>query len=208
MPPVFDFELEGLLTRDQAIQLVGPLKQPLANCWQFAWRDWDALPEEFRARVSASPIARANVLNALAVSYAKELLPAGVGIEPCDDLHFFKIYVTQGPLAAVLRFNGLGRDGAVHNINSSDQKHDYFCNLPIAGLRNDVTRLTVGYSVDPSKSRIQDITISLQIGEDLIYDIPIDDEHIEQLPVPEPAPPSAPTATRVTMKGQRKAKEG
>lgn len=181
---LFGFAVEGLLTEEQTTELVRPLASPLVACWYRAWKGWKAIPEDLRIRINQSPTARANVVNALATSYAKELLPEIDSIEICEDLQFFKFYIGD---TAVLRLKRLDDDRLARNFSTEQQKL-WYAHRHIEGIKDGATRLTVGYVLDAAQQEIKEVLVTLQLKNDLVYAIRLDDPAVLVRLPEQPAP--------------------
>ena len=104
---------------------------------------------------------RASIISDFTRENAKLLLGSMDGVEPNEDLGFFKIYVNG---MAVLRFKRIGSDGIARNLRT-DQQIDYYNDVPIRGLHRG-TRMTAGYLLNATETEIADIRITRQFGRD------------------------------------------
>ena len=110
-------------------------------------------------------------------------------IEVCDKLGVFAILVKRKLL---LRFNGVDRDFIVRNTKrGTERKSAYFRQEPIPGL-GSTTRLTVGCLPTPTRSDVQAVVLSCQVGDSLHYAFRIDDGDDAVLPLPKPSTPPQP----------------
>lgn len=192
--PLFSFVTEDLIAENEARRITEPFWEDLNGVWCSAWKRWTSFAEEDRARLSEVPYAPPVVLNALAQSFARECFAGreDEGLVECTAIpHVFAFYIKPHVL---LRFNGLGRDFVVHNTTNSDLKDAYFRQVPIPGIDNAATRLTVGYVTNEARTDLACVAISLQHDCDLVYRIIIDGSDEGTLPIPTPAIAPAPVA--------------
>jgi hypothetical protein len=200
MSYLFDFWPEQLLTKDEAHALLEPFFQGLVRCWREAWREWENLSGDFRGKLH--PRDRAGILHSLAIAQAKLIFADVPGVQICQELGFFKLYIGD---RAVLRLKRLGRDHLARNIKTKQQRK-YYWHYSVAGVREGCTRLTVGYSLDVSGTTMEQVLVSLQIGLDnLLYSFLIESEpQIQTIPI---SPIPEDQKPKVRAKGTRKAKE-
>jgi hypothetical protein len=175
------------------------------NVWHAAWEDWLLLPEEARGKMV--PTTRANVVHDFAVDRAKAAFREVEGSRICEHLGFFKLYVGEdGDLQAVVRLKRLWLpDYLARNIETEQQRR-YYHHRRIDGIRDGVTRLTVGYVLNTAQTEIKEVACSLQYGlEQLIYAFTLDAEPtVTQIPIA-PLPPDVRPAVRAKGKAPKKA---
>jgi hypothetical protein len=192
---LFEFALEDLIDEEQARELIQPFRKDCVEVWKLSWERWGNWNEDDRRRLCETPTARPSVLNAFAQSFAKDLFNGmeGKGIESCDAIPgVFAFYIHQ---KALIRFNGLGSDFTVRINGASKLKRAYLNQEPLPKLLNSATRLTVGYTLDPLKTAMDSVHLSLQVGPDLVYHFPIEGAGTIALPSPAKSPsPYPPTA--------------
>jgi hypothetical protein len=199
---LFDCWPDGLMDREVAERLLAPYSQRLCECWFGAWTDWKTeVSEGGRARLT--PTTRAGVIHNFAISRVKAILAGEGGIEICEKLGFFKFYVATDDQMAVVRFKRLGRDRLARNVRTKQQKL-WYSHKPIDGVRDGATRLTVGYTLDLTQTKIEDILVTLQFRKDIVWYFSIDDgtSQIMQRPI-EPIDQQGP---RVRPADDRKSK--
>jgi hypothetical protein len=200
---LFEFATEHLLSERRAIKITKPLWPELTAIWSDAWKLFKDITEETRRRIERSPIAKANVLNALAADLALERFSdrQDERIEVCTRLQFVKLYVTK---YALLRFNALTSNMIVRNVKSSPQKEAYFLHEPIAGLRSSAPRFTVGYRPDAAHANLDRVAISLQVGDTPAYHFFIDGADVSSEPITTPQNPPKVPPTKTQSEKLRK----
>ena len=187
---VFEFIKEDLLGERVARELITPFRSELVLVWERAWEHWHGFSEDVRRRLTESPLHRPIILNGLAQSFAREQFSGRErdGLVVCDAIPgVFTLYIHERLL---LRFNGLDRDHVVRLDGATRLKKDFFGQVRIYGLNNDATRFAVGFTLDPSKTEMEHVEMSLQYGNTPIYHIELDDEAgaVEPLPSPKVGP--------------------
>jgi hypothetical protein len=199
---------EGLLSQDKAQRLMAQYADRFSQIWRDAWGIWEqGIAPELRSYLR--PSTRSGIIHDAAVARAREILAEDEGIEFCKHLGFAKIYV-EG--IAVIRLKRVGRDHLAKNIKTRQQRR-WYAHKPIDGVRDDVTRLTVGYTLNATQTDLDRIVVSLQYGlKDLVYSFFLDEAAGEMpaiTPMPsQPLPPETKPVVRAKGKGvARKAKE-
>jgi hypothetical protein len=190
MDGFFDFHTEGYPTKEEIQPILDPFVDRFATCWQRGWGRWDGLAEDDRSRLS--PIARAVFVQNIAVSFVKETFAGVDGIVTCEELGFFKVYIQN---AVILRMKRLDRDYLASNVETEQQKR-YYRQLPMAGIINGLPRISLGYRLNVAKTAMDDILVSFQVGDDLLWYYSIDPlEGKGVKPMPSPIEPTGPTVT-------------
>jgi hypothetical protein len=192
VPTMFLFPeyTEGLLTVDQAREILCPLASRFADCWRSGFTGWrEGVTPETRSRLTSTT--RAGIIHNLAISRAKELFPAGDdGARICEAIGFFKLYVQN---KAIVRLKRVGRDFLAANVKTKQQKR-YYAQAHVDGVTDGLTRITVGYQLNLAQTDIDRIVAGLQIGKDLIWHFDITDE-AGGIAAPIPIHPVDPGAT-------------
>jgi hypothetical protein len=197
-PNLFDMVPDGYLTEEEAKKELAPFASKLVAIWRSAWNTWLALPAEFRGKML--PRTRANIVHDLAIAQAKEDFRDVATAETCEALGFFKLYIGERVLIRLKRVN---QDHLACNIQTEQQRL-YYLHESIGGIRDGYTRLTIGYTLNPTHLEIDRIVASLQNGlETLAYSFYLDaDDKVIAVPVePTPLPDVGPT---VRIKGAPK----
>ena len=187
MARLFKFVTDDFISEKKARSLLHPIERELAGVWNSAWQAMCSMDPEHRARLGETPYVPPIILFGFAQSYAREVFSDREedGIEVCDRLPGVFSFYYQGKV--LLRFNALSREFVVRNTSTSALKKRYFRQLPIRGLTNSADRLTVGYTLDESKTRLATIGVSLQVDEDLAFHLPIDGSAGSVFPLPQPS---------------------
>jgi hypothetical protein len=185
---LFDFWPEYLLSKEQAQELLAPYTSSLASCWRYAWKGWENQPAEFRGQLTTTT--RAGIVQNLAVSQARLVFADIPEIRVCEELGFFKLYLSD---KAVVRLKRVNRDYLARNVKT-EQQRDYYWHHRVRGIKDGLTRITVGYTLDETETAIDKIVASLQWGlENLIWWFSIEGEaQIQQIPIPPIAPEDTP----------------
>ncbi|HEV3339873.1 MAG TPA: hypothetical protein VG125_05940 [Pirellulales bacterium] len=184
---LFDYWPDGQLGEEAVRAMMQPYRSILCDCTHGGWADWqNEVTESGRSRLS--PTTRAGVVHNFTIARLKLALSANLNIQICERLGFFKFYVSNGDDLAVVRFKRLGRDRCARNVRTKQQKK-WYALATIDGIREEATRVTVGYMLDLSQTKIEDILVTLQFRKDVLWYFSIDDgtAQIMQRPVA-PAP--------------------
>lgn len=194
---LFDMVPNGYLTEEEAKNELMPFSAGFVSVWRNAWKTWLELPPEFRGMMQ--PRTRANIVNDLAVAKAKELFRDEPAAQTCEALGFFKLYIGE---RIVIRLKRLDQGHLACNIQTDQQKR-YYRHDHIVHIKDGCTRLTIGYTLNPTHLEIDRIVASLQNGlENLAYSFFLDDEgQVTAIPVPTPLPDAGPS---VRIKGAEK----
>lgn len=172
---LFDYMRSEFPSESEITSLVAPFRSDLASVWVQAWDSWAELPEEHRRRLGETATVPPITIYGFAQSFAKEVFLGreSEGITICDAIPgVFGIYIEE---TILLRFNSLCRGHVVSLVSASPLKKMYFHQEPIRGLINSATRLTVGYRQNAAHTELTGVELSLQLGDDLLYYIPLDD---------------------------------
>lgn len=202
MTDLFEFVRDDFLEESEARNLLSPIQEDLVGVWEDAWRAWREIGEGHRARLGETPYVPPVMIFGFAQSFARERFAGreAEGIVPCDAIPgVFSFYLND---SALLRFNTLGRDHLVRNIQRSPSKRRYFSQAPMLGITS-ATRLTAGYVPDESRTDIAQVCISLQYGETLIYSFPLDDGDLGALPIEGPVTHPSPQPVSESLRQTR-----
>jgi hypothetical protein len=198
-PNLFDMLPEGNLTQEEAEREIEPFANRFVEVWMCAWRQWQALPADFRGHMH--PRTRANIVHDLAVGAARLAFPHTDSTECCERLGFFKIYIGE---RIVVRLKRLDGEHLACNIATGQQK-SYYTHRPINGVREGYTRLTIGYTLNATCLEIESIVVSLQNGlEILVYSFVLDQE-ANIIAIPEPIAPDTTPTVRIKGASQEEA---
>lgn len=200
---LFSFAREALIPEDEARSLLLPYQQKLTDVWVKSMRDWKSVPPELRFRLSETAFVPPTNLFGFAQSHAREQFRPedDSDIEWCELPNVFGFYIKKKLL---VRFNALSRDHLVKTVTRTDHRQRYYNQEPIPGLVNSATRLTVGYTLDPSKTEIASIGASVQLGETLVYFFSLEPGEDMVLPVTVPSVPPTPTLPESTTQRKRR----
>ena len=171
--PLFEFVKASFASERKAKSVLSGIENELAKVWEDAFKSWSELPEEDRRRLSETSYMMAIVLFGYAQSYAREAFAGREeeGLVVCDAIPgVFSLYVKD---CLLLRFNSLNRNHVVKLVGASETKKRFFNQLPLSGLNNSATRLTVGYRLSPAATELVATEVSLQVGDDCAYFFPI-----------------------------------
>jgi hypothetical protein len=203
---LFDETPEGYLSEQDAKRVIAPYSELLNEAWRDGWEDWLSFDAVKRSRLL--PRTRACSVNDFAVARARQLFGDRPGVRTCDELGFFKLRIrSPEDELVIVRLKRLGVDHLARNIKTKQQK-DYYNHAPVPGIPLGATRLTVGYVLDATQTRVESVVASLQLGlRDLIYSFGLDAEpDIKGLPVP--LPPDMPEVRPpVRLKPSKKSQE-
>jgi hypothetical protein len=193
---------DGVLSLEAAQQLVTAFGDGFNDVWDGAWSDW--IGESEKTRGIMRPSTRSGMIHDFAVARAKEVFRGVKGVEICEKLGFFKMYIVGKAGIALVRLKHLSSDHLAKNIKT-EQQRSYYWHRPIAGLHNEATRLSIGYVLAKAQTVLGDVVVSLQWGlEDLIYSFSIRGDAIATpLPVVTVPPPTTPP---VRAKGAKREK--
>ena len=108
---LFDHWPEHVLPQEECQKRLAPFAGLFVTAWRDAWGEWEALSPVFRNKMQ--PTTRAGILHNLVVFRVKELFAGKDGIEFCEKLGFFKMYIGE---VIVVRLKRLGRDHLAKNI--------------------------------------------------------------------------------------------
>ena len=161
---LFPWELEGLADEAECRQLLLPLLGDIGSCVCGGWEEWMSGVEE-ATRLKVSAFARGGVVHELIADRATRLLGQHDDVDVCTD-DFFKLYVAD---RLVLRVKKVASDHRVMLNWARPNTRDYYRNAPVGSLRHGVTRLTIGYVLDFEEASVEDVVISQQIGDVLLW---------------------------------------
>lgn len=193
---VFPWALEGLVAQPEVKTIVSPFTDLLANAFYGGWNEWLSLPAESRSKIG--PMHRGGVIHEFAVKRAIAEIVAGndPAIEICT-LGFFKIYIGR---VLVLRLKKLTSDGRVPVRGARKQTRYYYANRALTTVRNNHTRLSVGYRLDPTETDVLDVRVLQQIGDQVAWSYAINDaHHPSEFRFPDEATQAAPPPTQVSL---------
>jgi hypothetical protein len=196
---LFDQWTEGFLSKKEAEEVFAPYAQRLASCWWGAWTRWKLQDTDFQVRMT--PATRAGILQNLAASFAREVFAGEEKVRIDETLGFFKIYIDD---KAIVRLKRLGSNHLAARNRKSKRQRRYYQQLPIKGLVNGLTRITVGYILNVTKTDTEEIAASFQIGDDLVYWFPIDAKAYGKISTPIPIEPIEPTGPTVRPANEKK----
>lgn len=159
------------LSQDSCIHLLAPHFDVFSGALFGAWNRWmDSIHPDTRADIST--MQRGGVIYDLACARARVLIATQEGLEPCDELGFFKVYVQD---QLVVRFKKLRNDYSVNLSGATDQCREFYHNSDLSGIRGHCQRLTCGYILDAAEEEIADIAITCQFGETILWNVSIID---------------------------------
>jgi hypothetical protein len=167
---------------------MNPVLGCFASAQVFGWEDWTGkVAADFRARVTA--MQRGGTVHDVMVSHAIELVnsSAPTDVQVDTKLGFAQFYVAD---KVVARFKKLRRSGIVSWRGLKPQGKLWYANAKMSGVRSWCTRLTVGYILDPLERIIQDVLVTCQYKDLLLWKFSIL-ENAKTVAFPEAAQGSA-----------------
>lgn len=166
------------LTLDDAEKHLEPYFPALREIINTAWKDWESLPDEQRAKIDAR--ARANCVNSFIIHNTRKYFEERTGVKVAEKRGLFLLDFFD---EINLRFKKLNKDKKPSNIKTTQQLN-FALQLELPGMPK-VVRLTLGYILDITQTKIKDILIVFYKGKNLIWEIPITNSssNIFQLPL-------------------------
>lgn len=156
-----------------------------------------------------TPTTRAGIVHNAAAERARRLFAGIDGLEVCEQLGFFKLYVGDTVVVRLKRVRPQDDGFVACNIKTKQQKR-YYRHEPVDGVRDGATRLSVGYVLDETETRITQVVASLQYGlKRCIYWFTLD-AAAGDLPIitPVPLPPLPPDGKPVVRPKRAEKAEG
>lgn len=160
MGSLFPWAIDELLPELQIREIMQPTFGVFASAQAYGWDDWvGKIPAEVLARIT--PMQRGGTVYDIMVSHAVELFAANAipGITVNTDLGFAQFYIDN---KVVVRFKKLRRNGMVSWGSLKPQGRLWYANKAMAGVRSCCARVTVGYVLDDLEQSIQDILVTCQ----------------------------------------------
>jgi len=178
----------ALPTKEQAREIVEPIRKALGQALQDAIADWPKLYEKVMHILS--PRSQSSIIHDHIVHHAKRLLPPGNGIRSFKQRGIFTVAIEN---SADVRFKKLDDKLRSNNVRTR-QSSRYSLQLRLEGFA-DLPRLTAGYVLDDLRMALSRAVITLQVGRVVHYHIPlIGDAGQQALEFPKPVtPPVAPS---------------
>lgn len=164
---LFAWDYEGLMTQDEAQSLLVPHADKFGCCLTGAWEEWRGVSPLTRPKISS--MQRGGFVHDLIIDRAKEMFAPDQDGNPDPQIcteGFFKIYVGD---KIVVRFKKLQADRSVPLSWAKYCTRTYYNGGPLAEVRPDVQRMTVGYVLDESGEDIEDVLATLQIRDEVVW---------------------------------------
>lgn len=167
------------MTRETAENLLKPYFPSLRQIILGAWADWESLPDEQRSKIDAR--ARANCVNSFIVHNARKFFEDNNGVKVSDRRGLFLVEFFD---ELNLRFKKLTKDKKTSNV-ATKQQRNFVLQLELPGMPK-VVRITVGYLLDVTQTKIKDIFLVLYHGAEIAWDISILNakSSVIQMPLP------------------------
>lgn len=187
--PLFADWPEHYMDLPTARRLLEPHAPQFNAAWDHALTMFNGTSDQFRAATRA--VTRANIMHDHSSDFLRTALGGVPGITFCERLGFFKIYVeNEHGDVAVVRNKHLDLNYLASNVKTEQQQR-WYAHDPMEDIRNEATRLTIGYTLNPTQTEIDDVIVSLQHFDDLVYYFSLRNEgNIYAAPVM--APPDGP----------------
>lgn len=166
----------GLLTRDEAKELLSPLAEDwLMPSLQFGLDRMAELPPNLRVPLGKRELAA--MLNCYVVDDAKKHVDLVSGVRLHED-HGFPTFVVEGK--ASLRIKKINNEGKPSNYPTKQQREvQYQMELPGIG---PATWVTFGYRLDELWREIKQVSFVCWRGNHLRWEIPVADDLSAYLP--------------------------
>jgi hypothetical protein len=166
---LFPFTSDEMLPEAAVREIMQPVFGCLASAQLYGWGDWTGkVSPDVQNRVTA--MQRGGTVYDIMVSHAVELLassaPVPTDIEVDTKLGFAQFYIAN---KVVARFRKLRKNGIVSWRNLKPQGKRWYANNAMSGVRSWCTRVTVGYILDPIERAIEDVLISCQFKDMLLW---------------------------------------
>ena len=176
--PLFD-PRPNLLSKRGVESITKPYHDALVETYVLSFNRYiTCVDEDYRASIEQSPTVKPSMLQAYAVALAIEEFEQvdadafGARISHCGLPNVRMILIQRGRNKILLRWKKLSSDLIVPRSCMGSQKaQDYFNHDPVAEVDNSATRVTMGYTVDPTGTTLTGVYLSSQVGEVLRFSI-------------------------------------
>jgi hypothetical protein len=172
------------ISQSEAESVLNPYKPKLQRVIYDAWAEWERIPDEHRSKLNAR--ARANCLYAFMVHYARVYFADEPEVTLLERRGLFLIGIAN---RITIRFKKLRHGKKTSNI-MTHQQINFNLQLDLPGIPKAV-RLTVGYILDVTQTRIKDVVVTLFQGRQLEWDFSINPQvaTVVQMPINATQPP-------------------
>ena len=182
-----------LPTKEQAEEIVKPIKEALREAIKSAVDDWASLYGNARHILGAR--SQSSILHDHIAHHARALLACVPGVKTFTRRGIFTIAVES----ADIRIKKL--DGKLRSNNvRTNQQAKYSLQLKLDGFPN-LPRLTAGYVLDDLRIALAQAVVTLQVGRTVRYAVPLTEESGQTI-LPFQRADETPTTTRKRVRAK------
>jgi hypothetical protein len=153
----------GVLSREEAWEIIAPHFSRLETCFHLAWKDWKAIRESVRCNLKTR--ARACIIHDRATYHARHLFTEVPEVRCAEHRGFLTIHIQE---RAEIRLKKLDAKLRSSNILTLFQKL-YGMQFPLFGEDVFTTRLTAGYQMDKMNAEMERVVVTCQDGVNVLY---------------------------------------
>jgi hypothetical protein len=184
---VLQSSIQMLLSKEDAYDLLQPL---FGKFWQVAdaiQADWDAIPEAQRMKMT--PTSKANNFHSFYLFHARAFYDDHPEVTILEK----RLFLVGVAGRALLRFKKTDKRLRTANVLTLFQK-EYMQQTQLPGIPPEAARLTVGYKLDITGTRIESLVVFYPNGNGVFWDFEVPRPEGNVLPMtpiqnnPTPAP--------------------
>ena len=152
------------IAKDRAMDIIEPHYGRLEGSVRDGWADWEALPPKQRVKLNGR--ARASCLYDFIIDHVRRRFADVPNITFFERRGLFMLGIDG---LVTLRFKKLRYGKKTSNIQTTQQMNIFGRQLDLPGVPK-AARLTVGYMLDVSQSFIKSVLVTLQMGNEVMWD--------------------------------------